>query len=157
MRILLFFLPLLLLPLMGFVVHPAEEGIKWESWNSGYPKATKEKKIVLVDAYTTWCGWCKKMDADTYTDPEVIKTINKYFVPVKFNPEISDIRYELNGQTYSGAELLMMLSNNQRLGYPTTYFILTTKNRLVIQPGYMKPVDFNQLLNSIVNEATSTN
>ena len=142
---------------MAFVTKPAEEGIKWETWNTGYPLAMSKKKIVLVDAYTDWCGWCKKMDADTYTDPEVIKIINQYFVPIKFNPEIQDVKYELNGQTFSGAELLMMLSQNKRLGYPTTYFIITNKNRLLIQPGYVKPEDFRQLLNSIVSESKSPN
>jgi uncharacterized protein YyaL (SSP411 family) len=157
MRLIKYFIPLALIPLMAFMYLPQEEGLKWESWNEGYPRALKEKKILLVDAYTDWCGWCKKMDRDTYTNPEVLKLLNKYFVTVKFNPEIQNVRYELNGQTFSGAELHMMLSNNQRLGFPTTYFIITTKNRLLIQPGYMKPEDFNQLLLSIVNESLSSN
>ncbi len=142
---------------MGFVNHPKEGALKWETWNEGYPRAVKEKKIVLVDAYTEWCGWCKKMDRDTYTNPETIRLLNKHFVPIKFNPEIQDVRYELNGQTFSGAELHMMLSQNQRLGYPTTYFIITSKNRLIIQPGYQKADDFNQLLQSIITESLSTN
>jgi thiol:disulfide interchange protein len=47
--------------------------LTWYGWNEGYAKALKEGKIVLVDAYTDWCGWCKKMDRDTYTNPTIIK------------------------------------------------------------------------------------
>lgn len=148
---------LLAFPLFALSQTPQAEPLKWETWNDGYPKAVSEKKIALIDAYTEWCGWCKKMDRDTYTNPEVVKTLNKYFVPIKFNPEIPNIKYELNGQTYSGVELHMMISNNQRYGYPTTYFIITVKNRLIVQPGYLKPEDFMQLLNSIIQESKSPN
>lgn len=148
---------LLVFPLFALSQTPQVESLKWETWNDGYPKAVSEKKIALIDAYTEWCGWCKKMDRDTYTNPEVVKTLNKYFVPIKFNPEIPNIKYELNGQTYSGVELHMMISNNQRYGYPTTYFIITVKNRLIVQPGYLKPEDFMQLLNSIIQESKSPN
>lgn len=134
-----------------------EETLKWESWNEGYPRAIREKKIALIDAYTDWCGWCKKMDRDTYSNEDIIRKLNKYFVLIKFNPEIQNVRYELNGRTYTGFELHMMISNNQRLGYPTTYFIVTTKNRLIIQPGYFNPEDFGQLLDSIIQESQSTN
>src|SRR4051812_21578649 len=61
----------------------------WYGWNEGYEKAIKENKIVLVDAYTDWCGWCKKMDRDTYANPEVIKKLNQHFIAIKFNPEIA--------------------------------------------------------------------
>ena len=148
---------LLALPLFALSQTPQAESLKWETWNDGYPKAVSEKKIALIDAYTEWCGWCKKMDRDTYANPEVVKTLNKYFVPIKFNPEIPNIKYELNWQTYSGVELHMMISNNQRYGYPTTYFIITVKNRLIVQPGYLKPEDFMQLLNSIIQESKSPN
>jgi thiol-disulfide isomerase/thioredoxin len=39
---------------------PAEKELKWLDWNTGYPLAKKNNKIILVDAYTDWCGWCKK-------------------------------------------------------------------------------------------------
>ncbi len=64
------------------------EKLKWLSWNEGYPKAKETGKILLIDMYTDWCGWCKKMDRDTYSKKEVIDLINEHFIPVKFNPEL---------------------------------------------------------------------
>lgn len=143
----------LLFPLSSF--SPAKlagEELKWEEWNSGYPKAVKDKKIALVDAYTDWCGWCKRMDKDTYANPDIIKKINKHFVPIKFNPELSKT-YTLDGQEYSGGQLLAMLSQNRRTGYPTTFFIITSKNTVYAVSGYEGPEKFSQTLDNILASA----
>nr|MBP7512354.1 DUF255 domain-containing protein [Bacteroidia bacterium] len=65
-----------------------DDELKWYKWNEGYPVAQKDGKLILVDAYTDWCGWCKKMDRDTYSNPDIIKKLNKHFVVIKFNPEL---------------------------------------------------------------------
>ncbi|TNE82061.1 MAG: thioredoxin family protein [Bacteroidetes bacterium] len=133
--------------------HPdAAEELTWEAWNSGYPRGIKEKKIILVDAYTDWCGWCKKMDRDTYANQEIIKKINKSFVPVKFNPELKQTYY-IDSTAYSGRELHAMLSKEYSTGYPTTYFILTTKNKIFINPGYENAEQFAKTLDRIVAAA----
>jgi len=79
---------------------PAESELKWYGWNEGYPLAKKEGKLILVDAYTDWCGWCKKMDRDTYANADVIKKLNKHFVVIKFNPELRDLTYDIDGQIF---------------------------------------------------------
>jgi thiol:disulfide interchange protein len=63
-------IPFLILSAFKPAQTPAPKAeLKWYGWNEGYAKAVKEGKIVLVDAYTDWCGWCKKMDRDTYSNP----------------------------------------------------------------------------------------
>ena len=44
-------------------------------------------KKIIIDLYTDWCGWCKVMDRNTFTDKQVIEYINNYFLPVKFDAE----------------------------------------------------------------------
>ncbi len=119
--------------------------ITWLDFNTGYAKALKEKKIVLIDCYTDWCYWCKRLDKDTYTDSSIIETVNKSFVAIKFNPEKTDSRYEIDGKTYSGMELLSILSNGQSSGYPTTFFI---KQKKMLPPfeGYAGPAEFIKTL-----------
>jgi thioredoxin-like negative regulator of GroEL len=34
-------------------------------------KAKAERKVVFVDFTTEWCGWCKKLEQDTFSRPEV--------------------------------------------------------------------------------------
>lgn len=59
-------------------------------WRSDYEAALKEaaqaRKPVMVDFYTDWCGACKMMDAEAYTDASVIDT-SRSFVMVKVDAE----------------------------------------------------------------------
>src|SRR5215467_6428835 len=73
--------------------------IKWLSITEAEKLMKKEPKKVIVDIYTDWCGWCKRLDATTYKDPAVVDYINKNYYAVKFNAESKeDITYE--GTTY---------------------------------------------------------
>ncbi len=42
---------------------------------------------ILIDVYTDWCGWCKKMDATTFKDKEMISYLNQNFYCVKLDGE----------------------------------------------------------------------
>ncbi len=150
----LFVLPILIMsaftPAQNLVPKPE---LKWYGWNEGYAKAVKEGKIVLIDAYTDWCGWCKKMDRDTYTNPNIIKKINEHFIPIKFNPEIKDVTYNIDDKSFKPEELYQMLTNGNATGFPTTYFIFTKKMSLQLEPGYKDSVSFNALLDAAIAES----
>jgi len=49
--------------------------------------ATKQNKLIFIDAYTDWCGWCKKMDQETFSDSLVGKFMNAKFIPLQINME----------------------------------------------------------------------
>jgi uncharacterized protein YyaL (SSP411 family) len=120
--------------------------LNWLNWNIAYPLAKKQNKIILVDAYTDWCGWCKKMDRDTYSNSDIIKALNKDFIVVKFNPELENIVYELEGNNITGKELFRQLSQGKSTGFPTTYFIQPNKKQIQIAAGYLGPNDFIKVL-----------
>jgi thioredoxin-related protein len=125
---------------------PTEE-LKWVEFNEGYTLGKKKKKIVMIDCYTEWCGWCKRMDHDTYSDANVQKKIYENFVPVKLNPELNQT-YTLDGKQYNGQQLLALLSNNTLSGYPTIIFIIPNgKTNLVeLSVGYSNAADFSRIL-----------
>ncbi|SDE85068.1 Thioredoxin-like [Mucilaginibacter pineti] len=52
-------------------------------WSAILEKAKKEHKYIFVDAYTTWCGPCKMMDRDVYSNEQVGLYINANFIAVK--------------------------------------------------------------------------
>jgi thiol-disulfide isomerase/thioredoxin len=65
----------------------SKKEIAWaKSYDAALKEAGKGKKLIMVDFYTDWCGWCKKLDADTYTDPKVIKEADK-LVALKLDAE----------------------------------------------------------------------
>lgn len=68
------------------------QGIAFEhsSWQQVLAKARAERKLVFVDAYTTWCGPCKMMTAKTFTDSAVAAQYNAQFVNVKMDMEAGE-------------------------------------------------------------------
>lgn len=131
----------------GTLVSPQEAGPIWYSFEEGYAKAVKEGKILLVDAYTDWCGWCKVMDRKTYADPAIIAKLNESFICVKFNPELGTV-YNFRDKKWGGSELLQFLGNGSVTGFPTTIFWPNpaSDNDRYVQPGYLPPNDFSNLL-----------
>ena len=129
---------------------PAAE-IKWLGFNEGYALAKKNKKIMLIDTYTEWCGWCKRMDRDTYAKSEIAELINKDFVAIKFNPEVN-ATYTFEGKTYKGTELASVISDNQISGYPTTIFIQpkTVKKKVIV--GYKNAEQMQGELSAAIAE-----
>ena len=49
-------------------------------------KARGENRLLLVDVYTDWCGWCKKLDREVFADGRV-GSAAKDLVAVKVNAE----------------------------------------------------------------------
>jgi thiol:disulfide interchange protein DsbD len=73
--------------------------IKWYTFDEGLALAKKQKKIAVVDFYADWCGWCKKMDAEVYTNGTVIALSDRVvFVKVDSDkqPAVSQ-KYQVQG------------------------------------------------------------
>src|SRR5271154_6266159 len=71
--------------------------VEWgHDYDSALETAKKDKKLVMVDLYTDWCGWCKKLDKDTYSDKDVAAKLGKDFIAVKVNPEKSERNAKLS-------------------------------------------------------------
>jgi len=75
--------------------------IHWMDWgDAAFEEAQKQDKLILLDIGASWCHWCHVMDRVTYSDPEIIKTINDRFIPVRVEgdkrPDIQE-RYLLGG------------------------------------------------------------
>ena len=65
------------------------QGIEFEhgTFSEALAKAKKENKVVFVDCYTTWCGPCKYLAKNVFTQKEVGDFFNKNFVNVKMDME----------------------------------------------------------------------
>ena len=57
------------------------------TWEEALTRAREEHKLVYVDMVTPWCGPCKEMDRDTYTDSDVASFMHDHFIPLKRDAE----------------------------------------------------------------------
>lgn len=119
--------------------------LNWLSYNEGLALAEKESKYVLIDFYTDWCGYCKKMDKETYSNEKVKGILNENFVVVKVNAE-SDNKVIENGKEITERELAKLY---QVTGYPTTWFLESNHSRIAPLPGYVAAERFVPVLNYI--------
>jgi thioredoxin-related protein len=116
--------------------------VAWENnYDAGLERAKKDKKLVMVDMYTDWCGWCKKLDRDTYSDKDVGDEVTKDFVAVKLNPEKSP----------KGATLAKQFGTT---GYPHIVFVDATGAKVSEIVGYLPPGEFLKRLKLISDKAT---
>ena len=71
-----------------------DKEIHWMSLDEVQVAMKKEPRKVWVDVYTDWCGWCKRMDKTTFSNPNVIKYMHEHFYAVKLDAEQkNDIRF----------------------------------------------------------------
>lgn len=124
--------------------------LKWLSFEEALVLQAKAPKKILIDVYTDWCGWCKKMDKNTYTDPNIIQYLNKHFYIVKLDAEQkADIQYKEKTfkfkPEYKAHELAVSLLNGQ-MSYPSTVFLDEEMNMLTNVPGYLKAEDLQPIL-----------
>lgn len=133
----------------------SESPVTWMTFEEAVERSKTEKRKIFIDVYTDWCGWCKVMDKNTFSEPMIAKILNEEFYPVKFDAEQKeDIVF--NGTTFkfvpSGNkgyhQLAAALLNNQ-LAYPTVVFL--DEEFRMIQPlqGYQKAPEFHKIIKFI--------
>jgi len=96
-----------------------------KEWNAVFEQAKSEGKLVFVDVYTDWCGYCKKLDKEVYTNPDLIDYFEANFINVKFDAE-TEFGYG------KASEFAID-------GYPTLLF-LTDEEQVFEQIGGFVPV-----------------
>ncbi len=134
--------------------------INWMSVEEVQVAMENEPRKVLMDVYTSWCGPCKMMMRNTFTDPNVIAYINKYYYAVKFNAE-GEKEVTFRGNTYKNPNYNSAKANsrngtheftmavapvNGRIAYPTIVYM--DENFTILSPvqGYLKPVQIMPIL-----------
>ena len=123
----------------------AESRIAWRGWDAGLQEAKRLDRPVVVDVYTQWCGWCKRMDRDVYARPEVREYLASKFVTVKIDAESSDPA-RFDGRSYTSRSLAGFF---RVTGYPTTLFLRSNGEHLVNVPGYVQADQFLLVLRYI--------
>jgi len=130
----------------------AKAQINWLSWEEAQAKNKSEPRKFIVDVYTQWCGWCKKMDKATFQQPDISSYINKNYYAVKFDAETkSDINFKEKVFKYvkqgsGGYHQLAAEITFGKLSYPTIVFLDEKLNVIQPIPGYKDPYSLDKIM-----------
>lgn len=126
----------------GFSSKPSEV-IQWISFEQAAKQFATNPKPILIDIYTDWCGWCKKMDVSTYRSQQLVKYVKEKFYAIKFNAESK------NPIVFSGKKFvfdekrdvhqLAVYLTGGNLSFPHTVFLSGITAQPAPLAGYLKP------------------
>lgn len=111
-----------------------KEDIKWLSFEEAMKLNAKKPQKIFVNVYTSWCGWCKKMDHATLTNSRITSYLNEKYYAVKLNAE-SNKTFRYKDREITEKELAVKIFG--ATGYPTTVYLESNENVLTTVPGYL--------------------
>lgn len=128
--------------------------VNWITFNEAYNKCKKNPRPIMVDVFTTWCGPCKMMSAQTFNNPDIAKYINDNFYAVKFDAETKD-SVKFDKYVFVSTDVTNPKAPHQfaasildnQLAYPSIVFLNNQIQRLDVLKGFMPAKNFEPILN----------
>lgn len=145
-----------------FTINATAQKINWVTIEEAQELTKKEPRKIIMDVYTTWCGPCKMLDENTFSNKDVINYINKNYYAVKFNGEgnstvkFKDKSFKNPGydpakanRRNSGHEFAAYLSVR---AYPTLVYFDEQLNVIAPISGYQTPQGLELYLKMFKND-----
>ena len=124
---------ILYLTVWSFNAVYASGSLKWHSYEEGKVLARIEKKKMFLHFYADWCGFCLKMNKETFKNATVVSDLNKNFIA---------IRVDFDKETAIAQKYGVM-------GLPANWFLTETGQPIVSIPGYIAPEAMLGLLREV--------
>src|ERR1700749_3647463 len=119
------------------------------NWEQITKKAKSEGKFIFIDSYATWCGPCKMMDRDVYTNDTISNFTNRYFISIKIQ---MDSTAKDNDEVRSGYQLAKEINKYYHItGYPCFLFFNPDGAIVHRSEGYQKPSAFLSTLKNAID------
>lgn len=134
------------------VANPTSEKITWITIEEAMKLHEKEPKLWIIDVYTDWCGWCKRMDATTFEDKYVVEEINKNYYAVKFDAEakrdivVGDKTYKFVPSGRRGYHELAAQLLGGQMSYPSIAYMSKEGGLIQTIPGFKTAEDILPIL-----------
>lgn len=119
--------------------------LKWRKFDEGFAEAKKTNKKIMLDVYTDWCGWCKRLDKDVYANDKIMAYLNTKYISIKLNAESKNtITYK--DTAYSEIQMARLLGVS---GYPAIIFFESSSDPITMLGGYVAPEKFLPIIQYI--------
>lgn len=149
--------------------------IRWVSFGEAVELSKKQPKMIMVDIYTTWCGPCKMLSANTFGNEKIAKYMNENFYCVRFDAETMDtLRFYMNvpdttrnangsvkkigtkkeqyvytnvgGGQRGTHQFAVSILQGYRIAYPSMVFLSKDIRRVDVIQGYLDPKQFEPVM-----------
>lgn len=125
--------------LVSFIGHASDKiELKWKKYDVGLAEAKKAKKKIIVDVYTDWCKWCKKLDKEVYANDSIAAYLENQYILVKVNGE-SSTKIKYKEKQLSEMQLTQLFKVT---GFPAIIFLDSTGEVIDRISGYVTPDRF---------------
>ena len=138
-----------------------QKSINWISIEEAQNKVKEEPRKIMMDVYTKWCGPCKMMMRNTFSNADVIEYINENYYAVKFDAE-SPEAIKFKGVDYTnpnydparkGRNGVHQFTRYMRVSaYPTIVYLDESLNFLMGDKGYKTPKQIELMLKFFAEE-----
>ena len=105
------------------------KSVKFEGFKTALERAKKENKLIMIEAMTNTCHFCRKMEHEVMIEKEVVNAIEKDFIPVAIDVNKHTLPLGLKVDVT-----------------PSFIFINVDKTILINVPGAWDKNDFLELL-----------
>lgn len=116
------------------------------TWEEALNKAAFENKLIFVDAFTSWCGPCKKMTAQTFPDKALGEYFNENFINLKIDMEKGEgTNFASKYGVFSYPTLLFIDANGKivqrEIGFKTADILLNIGKKVINTTTDTKALD----------------
>ena len=154
----------LTLSIMAIMVSAGAQEIKWMKMNDAMAAAQETPKKIFIDVYTEWCGWCKRMDRSTFSNPVIAQYINDNFYPVKLDAETRDtinfkgyqFTYKSGPNGKGGMNYFAYAILNGKTSFPSYVILNEEQNLVTVVKGYHEADKFEPILHFYAEDAYKT-
>ena len=134
--------------------------VKWYTLEEAITLSEKEPRKLFLDVMTVWCGWCKKMDREVFSQDDIVDILNSQYYAVRLDAQQKEdiefkgetFKYEMYGQKGFNQFAVELLRG--KMGFPSLVFLDKDFNLIQSLEGYHKADRLKLVLNYFGMENT---
>ncbi len=126
--------------------------VNWLTLEEVEELSKEEPRMIIIDVYTDWCGWCKKLDKEVFNHPQIAEYIGEKYYAVKLDAETKET-ITIAGQEFKfvksgrkGYNELAHVLLDGKMSFPSMVIMDKQLAKVQVVSGYLEPPDMDSVL-----------